>query len=149
MPYLPAVPYFCCSNPNTGYFDIVEQVETTVRATRLALLGAGDSHGVVYDSEGLVWNYRWERPKKRPGMWAEVIAQIYNPVLEVNVVWARIREYPFEELRKGYIDAVELDDDILTQFVDGEELMERIKQAVDFPALVEVWNWANSDHDID
>jgi hypothetical protein len=149
MPKLPAVPYFCCSNPNSGYFDMMNRVDTTVKASRLALLGDGDSHGVVYDSEGVVWNYRWERPKKRPGMWAEVIAQVYNPVSEVNVAWARVREYPFDELRKVYLEAVELDDDILTQFVDGDELTERIKRALDFFELVDVWNWSNTDQDFE
>jgi hypothetical protein len=149
MAQLPAVPYFCCSTPNTGYFDMVEEVKTKTRANQLALLGDGDSHTMVFDSEGVVWSFILERPNKNLGILSKVLAQVYNPSREVNVFWTRCRDYQFDELRTAYLQAIELDDDSLTQFVERDGLVERVEKCADFQSLVEVWKWACTDHDID
>jgi len=51
-----------------------------------------------------------------------------------------------EELKTVYTKAVEMDDDILTQFVEAEELTKRISEAQSFESLVEVYQWMSTDH---
>jgi hypothetical protein len=45
-----------------------------------------------------------------------------------------------------YSEAVDKDDDILTQFVEAKELKQRIASAKSFQELVEVYNWMKTDH---
>ena len=145
MSALPSAPYFVCSG-DKRYFELVEMVETSVMATQLALLDDRDSQNTAYDSEGVTWSFTWERPKMDRGFLSKLIAQVHNPARKVNVLWKRGRTYAFDALRTNYQKAINQDDDILTQFVEEEELLKRVADCRDFSSLVEVWNWASVDH---
>jgi hypothetical protein len=58
-----------------------------------------------------------------------------------------LRDYDLEELVNAYVQAVNLDDDILTQFVDGEDIVRRLKKCKSFQDVVETWQWAGEDVD--
>ncbi len=49
-------------------------------------------------------------------------------------------------LSPEFRDAVDKDDDILTQFVEANELKKRIAAAQSFDSLVEVYRWMQTDH---
>ena len=143
MPSLPAKPYFSCMNPPTGYFDLeVEEAMTTASVSRSVLLKDDDDQYVFYDSDGFVWNSRLERPALNRGFWSRVATNFYNPSQQVDVKWTRVRQYSFEELRAAYIQALERDDDILTQFAEREELKALVEKVTDFAGLVTFYNWS-------
>ena len=145
MSELPKAPIFYW-NPKSGYFDMEENPKTTSMANTLGLLGDGDANSIVYASDGVVWSFRFERPRKTQGIWTKLLAQVYNPLFEVGVTWTRERTYELDELLAAYLKGVEEDDDILTQFVDGDKISRRIKACKSFQDLVETWEWANADH---
>jgi len=116
------------------------------RVNRLALITNHDSRWNAYDCEGKLWGYRWERSSKRHSIVSRLLAHtIYDPCCMVAVSWTPIRDYRFDELRRLYLDAIADDDDILTQFVDGEELIERVSACVQFDELLKVWEWMETD----
>jgi len=71
---------------------------------------------------------------------------IYNPRVTATLIWQPPKPYSLDDLKFAYARAVEQDDDILTQFVEAEELKARISRAQSFAELVEVYHWMSSDH---
>jgi len=144
---LPAVPYFLF-DPKKHFIDLEDAAQTRRVVTLLSLLDDFDARSIVYDSEGSVWSFLYDRSKSSMGFVGRVLANtVYNPKREVVVSWSRVRQYGFQELREAYLDAVEADDDILTQHVEQEELQERVRRCIDFNDFVETWQWMNTDHD--
>ena len=102
---------------------------------------------VAYDAEGNKWEAKGiESPYKRT-WWMILLAKtVYSPIVDVTVIWRRPKPYALEELKSVYTNAVRRDDDILTQFVEGSDLMKRISEAESFEQLVRIYEWANTDH---
>jgi len=142
MSNLPSLPAFLW-DPSTGHFDFQEEVPVRTMASRLGLIGGYDDHSVVFDSEGRLWKFRLEGSVERPSVLSRILAQFYNPSREVAVAWTLQRNYVFEELQAAYIRAVEMDDDILTQFVEFDELFERVEKCESFSDIVATWQWAS------
>src|SRR5882672_7606197 len=114
MLQLPTAPYFLLS-PKKHSIDLCDTVQTRQRVSRLALLDGFDLDSIAYESKGLAWGFRFERPAGRPSVLGRLLAHtIYNPVRELDVSWFHLRDYSFAELRGAYLDAVVHDDDILT-----------------------------------
>ncbi len=67
-------------------------------------------------------------------------------LIDVEVQWKDAKPYGIEELRRNFLDAVEHDDDILTQFVHREALFQRIRACESFEELVLVWEWLSAEH---
>ncbi len=68
-----------------------------------------------------------------------LVNTIYNPKINVTVLWGEPKTYVLEELKTAYIKAVEKDDDILTQFVEAKELKNKISDAQSFGELIEIY----------
>ena len=144
---LPQAPYFL-SRRKEHYIDLCDTVQTRQRVSHLALLDDFDSDSIAYDSKGLAWSFHFEQPPARSALLGRLLAHtIYNPVREVAISWSQLRDYSLEELRDAYLDAVAHDKGILTQFVEPNELQQRIQQIRTFEDLVEIWQWMSTDHD--
>jgi hypothetical protein len=116
-------------------------------ATVLGAIDGGFDKNLVYDSSGRKWKSRGiESPYKRT-WWRRLLAEVYNPIITVTVLWGDAKAYALDELKLAYRKAVDQDDDILTQFVEAEELKSRISQTKTFDQLIEVYRWMEADHD--
>jgi hypothetical protein len=106
-----------------------------------------DSNCTIYDSEGAAWGFRFVGWKGKYSLLDRLQAEVYNPSREFPVSYSQLRHYQFAELQRAYLDAVAHDDDILTQFVEADELTKHIKQCSDFKELLETWQWMQTDTD--
>jgi hypothetical protein len=61
------------------------------------------------------------------------------------VHWSEPKPYALEELMRAFSTAVDRDDDILTQFVERDELKKRISATQSFAQLVDVYKWMETD----
>ena len=142
---VPKAPLFTVSE-KPRFIDFEPQAQTHAHVTRLALLQNADSGCLAYDAAGHVWSFRYER---RPGGFSvleRLLAHtFYNPVSRVSITWEQLRPYSFDELRQHYLDAIAADDDILTQFVETEELSARVRACSSFDQLVATWAWQSTD----
>lgn len=102
---------------------------------------------VGYDSQGWVWVPTPAPPIRRVGPIRRLLARrLYDPIeFFVPVTWSRLRSYELRELRDAFIDAIDADDDILTQFVERDELMERVRSCSTFDSLLETWEWMETE----
>jgi len=147
MSELPSTPYFFW-NARAHSIDLEHTAYTRTRMSHRALMDGHDSETVVFDSDGALWTFSLERPKEGLGKVARFLAHtLYNPTREVAWSWTKVRDYPLEELRIACLDAVEFDDDILTQFVERDALSERIRKCQTFNEILDTWEWLGIPHD--
>jgi hypothetical protein len=71
---------------------------------------------------------------------------VYNPRITVTILWREPKAYELQELKRAYSRAVDEDDDVLTQFVDAEQLQKKIGAARSFEELIDVYKWMETDH---
>lgn len=102
---------------------------------------------VAFDAAGKVWRVKELRSRYRKSWWLmPLVYTVFNPWIDVELLWEEPRAYRLEELKERYLEAVDQDDDILTQFVDAPELKSRIAAARSFDDLVKVYRWMRTDH---
>ena len=145
----PTAPYFLW-NSRQHYFDCVSAASSAKvgqRVSRVALVTEYDSHCTIYDSEGMAWGFHFVGRKEKFSMLDRLLAEVYNPSRQFPVSYSQLRSYQFAELQRVYIDAVAHDDDILTQFVEANELTKRIQQCSNFKGVLETWQWMETEKD--
>ena len=131
-----------------GFISFVPDHPRKERAKLLAIVNAYFEKVTVYDREGRKWSGRGIEGPSRKSWWTKLLANtVYNPWVTVTVVWQEPKPYEIEELKSVYTAAVDKDDDILTQFVDANELKSRIDQADTFDELVETYRWMQTEQD--
>jgi hypothetical protein len=131
-----------------GYISLESTIPEQQRIKLLGALSGFYESSVVYDSRGLRWRSKGvEIPLPRT-WWTVLLANtVYNPWITITQHWHEPQPYQLQELKLLYLQAVDQDDDILTQFVEPEDLRQRISAARSFDELVAVYRWMESDHD--
>jgi hypothetical protein len=144
-PMMPSGPCFI-SGPR-GYFSFEPSYSSQQTATLLGTIRGFYDKSTVYDSQGHTWHAKGiESPYKR-SLWTILLANtVYNPRMTVSVLWREPKPYGLEDLKLVYSKAIDKDDDILTQFVEADELNKRISDAKSFDDLVAVYKWMKTDH---
>lgn len=138
----------CLCSAIKGYFSFEDGSDFYSRSSRYALVNGFYNSLRVFDAHGLLWRVDRIDTEQRLTWLTKVLARtVYNPCIQTTVVWAEPVKYGIDELKAAYTRAVELDDDSLTQFVDGQELRNRIAACSGFNEVVAVYEWAGTDHD--
>lgn len=132
--------------PN-GYFEFSPQYESTRLWTTLGAFSGFAEKCFVFDGSGRKWKAHSVQAPFKKSWWRVLLAKtVYNPQISVTVLWhAAPSEYKLDELKLAYLDAVDKDDDILTQFVEADELKRKIADAQRFESLAEVYRWMQTD----
>jgi hypothetical protein len=145
MSSTPTAPYFSC-NQKRHAIELSETLETRLPVSQSILVSDFDAEWVAFDAAGAVWSFHYERPPGGFSFITRLLTKtVMNPIREVAVSWTHLRSYQLSELRDAYLDAIEYDDDILTQFVERDELRRRVQQSQSFHDLVETWRWMETD----
>ncbi len=132
--------------PN-GYFDFSLQYSSTKMWTALGAFSGFVEKSSVFDRDGRKWQTRAVKAPFEKSWWRVLLAHtVYNPRILVTVQWHAPRSYALDELKQAYLSAVDKDDDILTQFVEADELKKKIAAAQSFDSVIEVYRWMQTDH---
>jgi len=96
------------------------------------------------------WTAKWECVAKETTVRTHLLANlsirtIQKDQVDVPVQWTNEGTYTFEELRGKFIEAVNHDDDCMTQFVEREALLKRLNKCQTFQQLIDVWDWMSED----
>jgi len=133
------------AGPN-GYFAFYPQFSSTKIWTALGAFSGYAERCFVFDQEGSKWQARAVEAPFQKSWWRVLFARtVYNPTVSVTLRWNAPQQYAFEELKKAYLRAVDQDDDILTQFVEADELKKKITETRTFDRLVEVYRWMQTN----
>lgn len=142
---IPKGPIFIVSK-RPRCFDFQTEAETHSLGNRLGFIKGTGSVTLAFDPTGTVWSRSIESPQGGFSVIARVLAHtIYNPSCRLAINWTQVRSYDFDELRQHYLDAIADDDDVLTQFVERDELRSRVCKCATFADLVATWEWQETD----
>ena len=121
--------------------------DTFKTTTYLALLLEFYKDLKFYDSEGYRWSIETVTSGVKVTFLNKLLAHtIYNPIVPFTPHWRKDGSYKLEELKSLYIKAVRQDDDILTQFVEEDGLIQRVNIARSIKDLISVAEWMEEDN---
>jgi hypothetical protein len=133
-----------------GYFALEEPLNSLQQESLLNAFDRYADNFTIYDEKGLRWKTNgFKKPVQRHSWLLFPFTVLCSPWISVTYIWSEPTEYSLDELKAAYIRAVEMDDDILTQFVGAVELEKRIHHAHSFSELAEVYRWMRTDHSFD
>jgi len=135
----------CFENSPDGSFSFNPGVSSSEIASTTAILGRFFEKRTLFDRDGNLWRVARVIAPFEKSWWRVLVSQVYSPSVPVTLEWQPPSSYPFEELKHAYAKAVDLDDDILTQFVEADELKQKIAEAQNFDDLVAVYDWMQTE----
>ena len=72
-----------------------------------------------YDKDGFIWTSSIYSQKYKPTLLTKLLANtFYNPTIKVDRTWIKIGRYELSELKEKINHCIDLDADILTQFIE-------------------------------
>ena len=131
-----------------GGVEYREELPGTECTTTLGVASRFWERSRIYGPDGLVW-----RPV--PAAPADVVlpvlpwllAVVYNPVRTLSLRYERTGEYQLPQLKQRIRECVEQDDDILTQFMEADEIKAALDKATDFEAVAALVKRMGEDQD--
>jgi hypothetical protein len=94
---------------------------------------------LALDSDMRLWRITKIKPKKPITIFHRILAQtFYNPQFHVKFEVDEISEKQLQKLQEEINKAINADDDILTQWVEAEELKDSVDAAKSFKSLLTV-----------
>ena len=92
---------------------------------------------IYFDKDGVKWTLAIYSRKFKPSFLTKLLANtFYNPTIKVERTWTKIGRYELSELIEKVNHCIDLDDDVLTQFIDASQLKLKVKQSNSFEELV-------------
>jgi len=88
-----------------------------------------------FDAKGIIWSSFIVEAPYPVNIWTRIISQVYNPWFTVKFGWKSEGSYTLPELQERLCHCVDLDDDILTQFMEADKVKELIREAKSFAHL--------------
>lgn len=129
--------------------DIIPSEANLTKATALAVLN-GRKNTYAFDGNGQKWTYEFTSDKVSDKFLTRFLANtFYNPIVDIKTNWTLMDKYTLEELKKEISDCIDDDDDILTQFIESDDLRKEISDSESFESIVqklkkyvfqELWN---------
>ena len=100
----------------------------------------------IFHRNGYVFEVEKATPETElPPMSKVLAATIYNPEFNVAYEYQSTGFYQLADLKKAIDQAIDADDDVLTQFHEADELHEMVAKANSFDDVVEVLVYARSE----
>lgn len=128
--------------------SLVPSLPMRMQTSRYAIATGGWDGARFFTPDGLLHRIARLVPERPLSLIQRALAiTIHNPEVSADVEYEPPRNYELEELRQLLIDAVEDDDDILTQWRDESELLDMLARAQNYGHLVRTLRFAGARPD--
>jgi len=130
----PTFPLICLDD---NQIDLATKGMT--KAVASALVGKSVfANAVHFDKNGDKWTFTLASDKFKSTFISRFLAKnlLYNPLVEVNQTWQNLGKYSLEELKNQINKIIDKDDDIITQFEEGNIIKVDINNCASFDDLV-------------
>ncbi len=95
----------------------------------------------MFDSNNLKWTYRQTVESFKSNWFTRALAKtFYNPTLDAKVIWTSKGIYSIDELKEKINDCVDNDDDIITQFEEGDVIKSAVVRSSTIDEIIQVLN---------
>ena len=122
-----------------GWVDVWGDLRTEHTGTALAFHRGFWAALTLYHRSGTQYAVAEVVPDRPRGAFSHLLASsVYNPWIGVRLVYRAAGTYSLDDLRSALTRAIEIDDDVLTQFHEEEELLAMVSAASSFDDLVDV-----------
>ena len=122
-----------------GWVDLWGDLRAEHAGTALAFHRGFWATLMLYHRSGGLYSVADVVPDRPRGVRSRLLAAtVYNARTGVRLVYRSAGAYALDDLRSTLTHAIELDDDVLTQFHEADELLTMIRAASSFDDLVEV-----------
>ncbi|MCB9241409.1 MAG: hypothetical protein H6608_09770 [Flavobacteriales bacterium] len=121
----------------TGYLGLVDNADSLTNSNALGLIKGVLKNFQVYDEDGRLWKVeKVDSNFKVNGLTKFLAYTVYNPKVMLTIGWTKITDYKLDDLKKDIIKQVDRDDDIITQFEEGEVIKRQIENCESFDSIV-------------
>jgi hypothetical protein len=135
----PTFPLVLCDN--SGYLDLLDNGNGLAQTNVLGFLKGAFLGFTTYDSNGMTWTVNELKTTYRiNGLTRFLAYTVYNPIINVTFQWRKGKAYKFDDLKHKISRQIDKDDDVLTQYEDGEFIKQEIHKSKSFSELVAVLN---------
>lgn len=123
--------------PYGGAVELLPSLKQVWRMNRAAIFDRTWESVSVYTESGRKLKPRPnELGLPRKNIWSVFAVFFYDPLREVRFLYEEIGSFELEEIKTKILAYVAKDDDILTQFLDGDEIRMVLEGSNTFPDLV-------------
>lgn len=135
-------PNFPIISFHKNQFQIIQSEEYLSHTTILALSSPAEHiDNYEIDSNLDKWKYGIDGSNHKLTAWKKFLAKtFYNPVVKVNIVWKKIGSSNIKALKENIYKCLEMDDDILTQFIDAQTIIKHLTSAQTFNDICDTIN---------
>jgi hypothetical protein len=92
---------------------------------------------IYYDKDGFKWESSINSQKYKPTLLIKLLANtFYNPTIKVERNWTKVGGYELSELIEKGNQCIDLDHDVLTQFIDASDLKAKVSNSQTFEDVV-------------
>lgn len=88
-----------------------------------------------FDAKGQIWSAHIADVPYPVNIWTKILGRVYNPWFTVKFAWRTEGTYTLPELQERLCQCVNMDDDILTQFMEADKLKKLIRETKTFEHL--------------
>ena len=123
--------------PYGGGVELLPSLEPLRRMNRRAIFNRTWESVTIYREDGRTLRIHpkeSERPKKN--LWSVLVAFFYDPPVKVHFLYEESGNYELDEIKTKILEYVSEDDDILTQFLNGDQIQALFAQSIAFSDLV-------------
>jgi hypothetical protein len=125
------------TDDSTGYLDLIDNDDRLTNSNALGLIKGVHKRFQAYDKGGQLWRVgKVDSNYKINGLTKFLAYTVYNPQIKVNIEWTKIADYKLDDLKKDINKQVDRDDDIITQFEEGEVIKEKIENCDSFDDII-------------
>jgi hypothetical protein len=129
-----------------GWTDTAESLEVERMTSAYGFLKPWWKGVSFFHRDGTRYEVLTATPSRRlPPMAKLLAATIYNPRFTVQYEFRSVGPYEIDDLRQAVADAIDRDDDILTQFHEADELKERLAEVKTFDGVLKLLRFAQTD----
>ena len=133
----PTFPLILCDN--SGYLDLLDNEKGLAQTNVLGFLKGAFLGFTAYDGNGITWTVNELKTTYRiNGLTRFLAYTIYNPIIKVTFQWRKGKAYKFDDLKHKLSKQVDKDDDVLTQYKEGEFIKQEIHKSESFSEIVAV-----------
>ncbi len=120
-----------------GWVDYLKKDEDLGAFNYIAIRKYNKLKPYIIDSTESAWQIIQISPKKRLTVLDKLLAYTFHhPLIPVTLQIEQIIEKPMDTIKQALMQAIDADDDILTQWCEADELKEAVRSADSFKSLI-------------
>ena len=120
-----------------GWVDYIKKDKDIGAFNYIAIKKYNKLKPLIIDSTESVWQITEISPNKPLNLLDKILAYtFYHPLIPVSFQVNKITDRPMDIIKDALTQAIDADDDILTQWTDADELKKAVRDANSFDSLI-------------